>query len=263
MNEFKSAVKVNFRVSPEDKPNLQGARCITHISVGQDYHEGEKFAETMHLINQTFSSCKTMLCDSLQRHTLKLTFPELDEDALYEKAMQAGDKWLDRNQAVFKSMTIPHQIIRWDTWLKHPDYPKNREIIEKLYANNTQYQQAVKKTIDKFLLRFQKRNADFNYEKGYRTCLPYLLEECSIIIPLWVHENCEFIIYPRPRTDAMETTYRLLVQKDYPHLLRPVALKFNKRGSESPYSQNASQKGSQTPLNAFLDNASLFEPIFF
>jgi hypothetical protein len=186
-------IKVNFKVAPEDKPNMQGAKCITHISVGQDYHEGAKFAETMSLINRTFSQCKTMLCDSLQRHTLKLKFPELDEDALYEKAMQEGDRWLDRNQTVFKQMTIPHEIIRWDTWLEHPDYPKNRDIIEKLYADNKAYRAAVGRTIDKFLVRFQKRDPNLDYEKAFNICLPYLKEECAIIIPIWVQENCEFI----------------------------------------------------------------------
>jgi signal transduction histidine kinase len=71
---------------------------------------------------------------------------------------------------------------------------------------------------------------------------------------------CEFIIYPRPRTDAMETTYQLLVQKDYPHLLRPVALKFNHRSEQSPYCKPTDKedtKGEKT----FMNDSELFESI--
>ena len=79
-------VKVTFRCSEQDKADMVDSDCILHISVGQEYHEGEKLIATMDLINETFRSCTIMLCDTLQRHTLKLSYPNLSDDELHKKA---------------------------------------------------------------------------------------------------------------------------------------------------------------------------------
>ncbi len=237
----KSLIKVNFRCAEKDKSEIMGAKCVIHISVGQEYHEGEKFAATLELINSTFRKCTIMLCDSLQRHTMSFTNKQATQEELYQMSMDKGDEWLLRNSSIInRLLKIPHNIIRWDYWLQHPEYNTKRALIEKLYFQDEVYRQAYKRTIDKFLCRLGKKAQikEEEYARFAAICLEYLKEECAIIIPLWAVDNYGFVIYPRKRTDAMEMTYERLLKFKNPKLLREVALKFNKRSDDSPFVEN-------------------------
>jgi len=235
MTENKGAVKVTFRCDAKHKPKLKEARAVMHISVGQLYQEGEKFEATINLINKTFSSCDIMLCDTLQRHSMGFV-SNLEEKALHEASLKAGDEWLEDNKNILKRLTIPHKIIRWDYWLNHSDYPKQRMIIDDLYQNNSDYREKVQETINVFLNRFKKRvdGNDFDEENFFYGSLEYLKEECAIIVPIWVKLGYEFVIYPRKRTAAMEMIDRLLVKPFFPELMRPVWFKFTRRSLNSP-----------------------------
>jgi tRNA-dependent cyclodipeptide synthase len=217
-------VKVTFRCNEPYKRELAGTDCLLHISVGQKYHEGEKFLATMDLINDTFKSCTIMLCDTLQRHTLKMSHPGLSDAELRAKARALGDAWLARNKTAYAHLGIPCKIMRWDDWLYHKDYNLYRKQVDELYCTNKTYQQSVFNTIAKFL----KRRGLSQDKQAFSLCEAYVLEECPVLIPLWAKTNCQFVVYPRFRTAAMATTYEHFLggRKD---LLRDVSLKFNRR----------------------------------
>ncbi len=218
-------VKVTFRCSEEDKQQMIGSHCIIHISVGQEYHEGDKFIATMDLINQTFKSCTIMLCDTLQRHTLRINNLDLSEDASRRKALQLGDEWLSRNKIAYDYLSIESKIMRWDQWLHHPDYNKYRIQIDKLYKENIAYKNNIKSTINKFL----ERQNLLNDKRAFNLCEAYILEECPILVPLWAQTGCQYIIYPRFRTAAMSATYQHFIGSKNQNILKEIALKFNKR----------------------------------
>ena len=218
-------VKVTFRCDEQSKQKMLNSDCIIHISVGQEYHEGEKFLSTMDLINKTFKSCTIMLCDTLQRHSLRMKHPELSEDEIYNKALALGDEWLKRNSGAYKHLSIDSKIMRWDEWLNHPDYAKYRKQIDELYNTNIDYKNKIHSTINKFL----ERQGLSNDEMSFKLCEAYILEECPILVPLWAQTGCQFIIYPRFRTDAMSATYQYFVGNAEQNILQEVAWKVNKR----------------------------------
>lgn len=223
MRNTSTLVKVGFRTDC-NKDKLNDATCLLHISVGQDYHEGEKFLATMDLINQTFSSVHIVVCDTLQRHSLMIANPKLSHSDAIELAKRRGDDWIARNNAVINAMTIPVVMTRWDGWLNHADYDKYKLQIMDLYEANACYQQAVNETIDKYLLR-QQLSRD---EHAKKLCLNYLLEESPILIPLWAMTKLDFIVYPRKRTKAMSVLYDIYHELCGGYL-QEVSLKFNHR----------------------------------
>lgn len=83
----------------KDKRDLVGAKCVIHISVGQEYHEGEKFAATLELINATFRECtiieKLYIEDETYRQACKSTIDKyhgLDNGAEGVKKLIAAQK---------------------------------------------------------------------------------------------------------------------------------------------------------------------------
>lgn len=221
-------VKVNFRCENNQKTFLRNSKCIVHISLGQIYHEGEKFIATMDLINETFKHCDLILCDTLQRYTVMIENENIDEKEAYRITKEKGTEWLERNKLALNHLTIPIKIFRWDYWLKHKNFQKYKNIIMELYENNYAYRKSLDLTIDKFLAR--KINIIYGsseFKRATDLSLQYLLEECPVLIPLWAETKDEFVIYPRFRTPAMKATYNYFIPDA--SILKEVALKFNKR----------------------------------
>ncbi len=217
-------VKVNFRCKNYSKEELINSTCIIHISVGQEYSEGEKFLATMDLINKTFRSCKIVVCDTLQRHSIQLEDSNISAEEAYKKAKNFGSEWLARNESAYKYLSIDYDITRWDDWLKHENYNQYFVEIVELYEKNLAY----RKSINETAYRFLKRKNFVGDQRAFDLCRKYLLEECPVLIPLWATTQYSFVVYPRFRTAAMKSTYDHFLGTEST-LLREVALKFNPR----------------------------------
>lgn len=196
------------------------------ISVGQgiEAHEGEQFLATIKLINASFNSCTLLIDDSIQRHTLKIFFPEAPDDILYAKAMKEGDQWLERNKAIYGKLTIPYTIVRWDHWRNQPDFQANYELVTHLYKENQIFQNAVNSAIKDYLQRAKKRYPLIDMDAGFSLCKQYLLEECAVMC-LWAKQY-DFELYPTGRNQAMEAAYNLIIKPSHPDKLVSVSLKF-------------------------------------
>ena len=82
-----NTTKMKVRLRCQDgQAVMQGSSCIVYISIGQPYHEKEKFLATMDLVNRTFSACHIVVCDTLQRHTLRILSPHLTKQEAYRQA---------------------------------------------------------------------------------------------------------------------------------------------------------------------------------
>lgn len=226
-NEVKT--KVSFkRCAPTEKKRFAHSNCIMPISVGQTIHEGEKFFATLKLINASFKECTLLVDDSIQRHTMKIQ-SDLDDEALYQMAIQAGDEWLIRNALSYESLTIPYRIMRWDDWRKHSLYTQAYEMITNYYEKQHDYQTAIHENIEEFLLRYTKKsdNQAFDYEKAFGYCVDYLKEECAVMC-LWAESDYAYEVYPSSRNKAMTATYDFIIRQAYPGLLKSISLYFEK-----------------------------------
>lgn len=227
----KLRTKVSFkRCSASDKNKFSSSKCIMPISVGVQIHEGEKFLETMKLINSHFKACVLLVDDSIQKYTLKIEEPNSSLEQLYVKAVKAGQEWLQRNKQAYEQLTIPYKIMHWDDWLSHEKFTESYANIETLYNYDKEYKKIVHASIDNFISRYTSRPTkdNFNKEHAINCCLKYLKEECAVMC-LWAIEGFNFEVYPSGRNQAMIATYERLVLPKNPNLLKSISLYFEKK----------------------------------
>lgn len=231
-----SSIKAVFRyLKEEDRNKFIQSRCLITISVGQEVHESEKFAVTIDLVNKSFKSCILLVDDTLQRHTMAL---DSDKNAqyFYEKSLLEGDLWLERNEKYFSKLSALERVIRWDSWITHPNFKLHQEKIESLIDSDPSYKMSFDNTINEFLTRYWARRDHATIEhkaRAYQLCFNYLMEEC-VAMCLWPQLSCHYEVYPSPRNEIMAETHARFVTPLYPDLLFPVAIKFKNRKKLRP-----------------------------
>ncbi len=228
-------------LNSHDLSNKLGS-CILTISVGQNVHEGEKFKATLSLINKHFKKCTIGVCDTLQRHSIAI-LASLEGDVLHEIAKKDGDQWIDRNTEYCKKhLTIPFEIIRWDSWLQNKKYTSYREQVNSLYNNDKVFVSIIQKLAIEFNNRLKKRNYNLNEEKGLKLSIEYLLEECAVM-SIWYEEGYSVDVYPSIRNEAIEYCFSVIMSQHYNHLLLPAGVNFKKNNKQdSLVSELAMQK---------------------
>lgn len=222
-------MKVAFKCDESFKKKFSSSKCLLTISVGQEAHEGDKFAVTIDLVNKHFVECTIGANDSLQRYSMALMYGKTAEE-MYDDAIIAGDKWLERNKELYSRLTIPYKIVRWDEWLNHPEYQEKLEAVINFYNINNEYKAMIDGSIEEFLFRYRRRLAsgsDFDDKFAFETCRSYLFEECAALC-LWKYLGSNFEIYPSKRNSAVDATHKSFVLPETPDLLHPVRLKFKK-----------------------------------
>ncbi|MFD4367081.1 tRNA-dependent cyclodipeptide synthase [Rhodococcus sp. NPDC058521] len=198
-----------------------GRSTILLVSVGADYHEGEKFGATIDLLNRSgFGSVTVAVADTLQRHNLKAS-----PSQAYDRSRRRGDQWIARNRPLIDLLTADVDILRWDDALIDPGYPRALSDVRAAYRSNTDYRSAIDSTIDRFVAR---QGGDVPEVDRVRDgCLRYLLEEVPIIQPLWAAQGYDFVVYPQQISAAMQATRDLFVEDGAAWL----PLRFKKRRS--------------------------------
>lgn len=234
-------VKAIFRyVTAQCKSKFKNASCLLTVSVGQQTQEGERFRATMDLVNNSFRSCVVCINDSLQRHTMAIIKGAKEAKDLYDLSMQEGDAWLKRNEKYFDRLTIPLQIIRWDTWLNHPNFIESQNKIRTLINQDKSYKDAFCNAIDEFLVKYSKRvpnSKNFDLETAWKFCFDFVIEECASL-NLWHELNCQYEVYPNKHNSAIEETRERFVVPSHPHLLKAVTIGFRNAGQAQPQAFN-------------------------
>lgn len=223
----KDSLRVGFVYHGADIKDLNDSTVILMISVGQYYHEGEKFEKTVLKLGQRCKNCVVMVNDTLQKYTLNID-NEHSLDYLYQVALKNGSLWIQRNASALNKMGIPYQIIRWDDWLKDKNYNWAKAQVDSLYQNSAHFRQAVQQTAESFILRFIKNHPEkkINLSRAFDLCRYYILEDCAVILPLWAKKGYKYVLYPNQRTPAMQVAYDLLVPNN---LLHQITLKFKRK----------------------------------
>jgi|JI10StandDraft_1071094.scaffolds.fasta_scaffold178160_1 hypothetical protein len=230
MSDIKPTKKVRAvfkNTTQELRDKFKKSQCLLLISVGQEAHEGERFAATIELINASFSGCIISLYDSLQRHTMALNSLKEPSD-FHEAAVKQGDLWLERNEKYYSKLILPMSITRGNDWLHHPNYLTQQEKLRALIKQDTIYKAIFNSAIDNYLSRYVARlpsTSHFNLNRAKSICFEYILEECTILC-LWFELHCQFEIYPGHHNDAMEETRRRFIRPGDSNLMWPLQLDF-------------------------------------
>ncbi len=208
--------------------------CLLTISVGQDYHENERFISTVELANENFKSCKILVVDTLQRYTMSLD-SEMMSDDFYVHSLKEGDSWLLRNKKYYSELNCLAEVVRWDFWLKHTQYQYFHNLVKTELEQDETYKALFDKTINFYLDRYRLRVRNpmmFNRDRAYKICFSYVHEECAAYC-LWPETGCDFELYPVRRNAAMIETYKRFILDDAKKIY-PIDIQFRKDGSAKP-----------------------------
>lgn len=221
-------MKVNFKnTSKEELNKFSESKCLLLISVGQESHENERFAETIKLVNHSFKSCIVSLYDSIQRITIALNSTH-EPEHFHSHANIEGDLWLERNKPYYSRLEHLEKIVRWDDWLYHPNYKQQRNQLIKVIDSDPEFKQIFENTVTSYLERYCKRVdnlSHFDYPRARNLCFDYLVEECTILC-LWTELQCPYEIYPNYHNEAIEATRKRFIQPFFPNCLQAVRLGF-------------------------------------
>ena len=224
--------------------NIEGSRYILPISVGQPYHEGERFEATIALLNRKgFQQGRIVVASILQRHTLGLIYKNLTEEELTKLAYEKGLEWQERNRLLLSKLNHPIEIVDWGFFLKTDAYKIRLQEMTQLYQEDSNFREKVDVTIDGFLNRWLSRDMikESEVESSVISCKRYILEECSVA-STWVGQGFHYAIYPSSLAPAMAEMYAQFILPSYPNEL--VWVRINLRGTTAIKNNKASR---QTP----------------
>ncbi len=218
-----------------DKDKFKQSSCLFTISVGQQTHENEHFESTINLINQSFQSATMLVDDSLQRYTMALSRIQGPDD-FHDIAIQEGNLWLKRNKKYYSKLTNLNKIIRWDTWLNHPNFDAQRTAILNEIDIDPEYKLDFDASINAFIEKYRKRldnKNQFNEKRAKQLCFDFILEECTALC-LWMELNCNYEVYPNLHNRAINKTRSKFVLSSNPELLQTVTLGFRNAKQLNP-----------------------------
>ena len=136
------------------------------ISLGQNYHEGDKFISLCEWADTRFEHVEVMFADTLNRwNDLALNIAAQDWKKL-------GDDWLDRNEYAISLLSSKH-ITRWDDYRRHPDYIRSMRWVKQRYDASFPFKTMIDDRVSKVR---EKYGGDPFYIRSY------LIEECSVSV---------------------------------------------------------------------------------
>lgn len=164
-------------VAENEHKGIDTARI--NISVGQEYHEGEKMMALAEWLDRNFSKTIVNVCDTLQRHNHRSM--GIDSKNAYRMALAAGNQWIDRNSRTIETIQNA-EIIRWNQWLYHPDWKNAEQVIDCLKESDHQFVSILNDTVNAFWERKKNKSESLKSTFEYYS-KKYLLEEsvCSVL----------------------------------------------------------------------------------
>lgn len=211
------------------KRELKKSKCILPISLGQQYHEGDKMIATLYDINQEVGECDVVICDTLYEHTKKIGCRPIEPEIIRQECLEEGKAWESRNQQAIEQLTIPHRILHWDEWQNQQKFIDKKKLIDSLCENDKGFKKALNKTASEFLTHYIAKNSETQYETAsFQFCVDYLKEECAVML-LWAECDYHFLAYPVKCTDVLSSLYKNTLQESNPGKLEYLVIKFQAR----------------------------------
>lgn len=149
------------------------------ISVGQPYHEGEKFRAAVAWARERFPNVVLLVNDTLQRFNMmfETRLPEAEAERITGRL---GDEWMERNS----DATAGCLIVRWNDWKSKPDYPQTHRKTLRLFNTNRRFRAAITNAIAEVWDRRCEEGTPYAPERKdefFRNSRDYLLEETTIL----------------------------------------------------------------------------------
>ncbi|HAI13474.1 MAG: hypothetical protein CMJ41_03245 [Phycisphaerae bacterium] len=143
-------------------------RCSLEISLLTTKFDGNKLKATIEWVNRHFEACTINLADTLYRHNLAGT----PHESPTQVARRLGDEWLFRNNEILEFLTVPYQIIRWDSFLNHPEFASIQSYFAKLYQTDQIFKDLVDQDARMFVARGESN-------RSMQNSVDFILEELA------------------------------------------------------------------------------------
>lgn len=167
-----------YKVKVKNKtPNMVNDNGVLRleISVGQPYHEGEKFRCTIDWAKHRYGKVIVLVNDSLQRFNYMFEEGLLEKEA-HQKASREGTQWIARNMSAIA--TLPNfEIYRWDAWKRSENYFSDLNKVRALYNKNLEFKAAIDEAIEEIWAR--KNLSEERKQEFFALSKDYLLEETA------------------------------------------------------------------------------------
>ena len=109
-----------------------------------------------------------------------------------------GSEWIARALPIVSGMNNV-KIVRWDEWKAQKDFQKGRLSAEWLYANNSEFKNAIDKNIEDIWARRSKADnmlySSQNYDQFFELSRAYVLEEITVFALMFDKQEA-IDIYP-------------------------------------------------------------------
>ncbi|GFM35743.1 hypothetical protein [Desulfovibrio psychrotolerans] len=202
-----------FRNLQFEKQALYDNICFVPISLGQEYHEGGKFASIMRLVEKSFKECVIIVSDVLHRHTLVIEDASLDAEQALSRALEKGRQWVAANSAHWKDLSIPCRVVYWGELLHSEAYMRHRRELDALCSKSYCANHLVDEMVGHFVRSACAADAGES-ERARVAALSreYLLEEHAIQLRMIPEQFPEHhFVYPHTnRLDPLMELYRII-----------------------------------------------------
>lgn len=206
--------------------------CVLPISVGWDYHEGDYFHSTLMLVENKFSSCRIVVCDTLQQYTLQFLKTSLNpSESIEQYARHLGDEWIDRHLKAIERMSINWKIERWDDCKSVKEYDFFQKELEGMITDSgslsSYFYQTAEHIYNNFKIHGRFSGVDIKKEDFIKESIAYLIEECAVVLA-WKKLEEKVLLYPKNLGEALHQTMNTFWggQRDF---LQPLQIKFKKK----------------------------------
>lgn len=220
-----------FRRVPADA-DFKDKTIVVPISVGQEYHHGEKFHATMKRIgSQPFSHCTILVADTLQRHNYQLLHGGTEPDAA-SKTYDLGTQWIENNRDAFALLSMPSSIVRWDSCLQHATFQSHYEKVATLTETDKAYGTALELNAHDFVQRHKARNSAMSaidHTLLKRMCMAYIIEETAAIYSYFVDHGYHYVAYPSNAPASIDLFINKYVHPKSPDLIQWLYVSFEKK----------------------------------
>jgi signal transduction histidine kinase len=245
-------------INDSQKKEFKDSKCIMIISVGQKYHENGELKAAISLVNKHFAYCNILVCDTLQRHSIKIENQDKNEQELYALSKKNGDDWIERNQPYIDNFDIPHTTSRWDDWISQNNYKGYINQVYALYNNDDSYKKIVNEIAEEFLARKSRQDLTEAQKKiAFDSSIQFLLEE-SAVACLWVESGYKFDVYPTRSNMAMIVAYTKLVNEKFGYNSNSLRLnikKFSNNSQETSVNRFQTEEFKNIATNYILTHA--------
>lgn len=198
----------------------QFSRVRLMISVGQDYHEGDKFKAVVNWINRnpSIEEVHVSVNDYLQRHNYYAQ--GIDTKRADATAMAEGTLWIARNKHALSDIQAKTHITRWNEWFGSIAYQEAREAVAEYGQENPGFELAICEDVSAHTARKGQRGGNI-LPSWTQHSMEYLQEELAVFA-MQSRQLPAAEVYPGSNLNSAE----FLLGKRLPNAIAPLSQRY-------------------------------------